>query len=46
VWRYRSSITTRTLDTHIAELRRKLEDDPAAPPHILTVRKTSYRLQR
>jgi DNA-binding response OmpR family regulator len=46
VWRYPSSVTTRTLDTHIAELRRKLEEDPAAPRHILTVRKTGYRLQR
>ena len=45
VWRYPSSVSTRTLDTHIAELRRKLEDDPAAPRHILTVRKTGYRLQ-
>jgi DNA-binding response OmpR family regulator len=45
VWRYPSSISTRTLDTHIAELRRKLEHDPAAPRHILTVRKTGYRLQ-
>jgi DNA-binding response OmpR family regulator len=45
VWHYPSSLNTRTLDTHIAELRRKLEDDPAAPRHILTVRKTGYRLQ-
>jgi DNA-binding response OmpR family regulator len=36
---------SRTVDTHIGELRRKLEDDPAQPRHIVTVRKTGYRLQ-
>jgi DNA-binding response OmpR family regulator len=45
VWGYRSSAVTRTLDTHIAELRRKLEREPAAPRHILTVRKIGYRIQ-
>src|SRR5262245_51824392 len=33
-----------TVDTHIAELRRKLEADPANPLHIVTVRKVGYRL--
>jgi two-component system response regulator RegX3 len=37
-------VLSRTLDTHIGELRRKLEPDPAVPRHILTVRKTGYRL--
>ncbi len=44
VWRVPASLETRTLDTHIAELRRKLEPDPGNPRHILTVRKTGYRL--
>jgi DNA-binding response OmpR family regulator len=44
VWGYPSSIWTRTVDTHIGELRRKLEENPAAPRHILTVRKVGYRL--
>jgi len=44
VWGYHESVNSRTLDTHIAELRRKLEDDPANPRWILTVRKTGYRL--
>ena len=46
VWRYDASVTSRTVDTHVLELRRKLEDDPASPRHLLTVRKTGYRLQR
>ena len=45
VWGYSSAVISRTIDTHIAELRRKLEDDPAAPRHILTVRKSGYRLE-
>lgn len=45
VWGYASAVTTRTVDTHIAELRRKLEDDPAEPRHILTVWKVGYRLE-
>ena len=46
VWDYSSAVVTRTVDTHIGELRRKVEDDPATPRHILTVRKAGYRLQR
>jgi len=46
VWEYANpQIETRTVDVHIAELRRKLEADPANPRHILTVRKKGYRLQ-
>ena len=44
VWGHRARVATRTVDTHIGELRRKLEDDPARPAHILTVRKHGYRL--
>jgi DNA-binding response OmpR family regulator len=44
VWGYHESVLSRTLDTHVGELRRKLEADPAVPRHILTVRKTGYRL--
>ena len=46
VWGYPSAVVTRTVDTHVAELRRKLEHDPARPQHILTVRKMGYRLRR
>jgi len=44
VWGYHESVFSRTLDTHIGELRRKLEDDPSQPRYILTVRKAGYRI--
>jgi Response regulators consisting of a CheY-like receiver domain and a winged-helix DNA-binding domain len=45
VWGYGADVVSRTVDTHVGELRRKLEEDPAEPRHILTVRKSGYRLQ-
>lgn len=45
VWGHRGAVMSRTVDTHVAELRRKLEADPAVPQHIATVRKRGYRLQ-
>lgn len=46
VWHYENvDVMTRTVDIHVAELRRKLEEDPSKPQHILTVRKVGYRLQ-
>jgi DNA-binding response OmpR family regulator len=46
VWRYgNADVMTRTVDIHIAELRRKLEADASKPDHILTVRKVGYRLK-
>ena len=44
VWGYHESVLSRTLDTHVGELRRKLEPDPGTPRYILTVRKSGYRL--
>jgi two-component system, OmpR family, alkaline phosphatase synthesis response regulator PhoP len=44
VWGHSSAVLTRTVDTHIGELRRKLESDPSRPRHILTVRKAGYRI--
>jgi DNA-binding response OmpR family regulator len=46
VWGYPSTVLTRTIDTHVGELRRKLERDPTTPEHILTVRSVGYRLAR
>jgi two-component system, OmpR family, alkaline phosphatase synthesis response regulator PhoP len=43
VWGYADSVVTRTIDTHVAELRRKLEDIVAERRYIITVRKVGYR---
>ena len=43
VWGYGAFVLSRTVDSHVAELRRKLEQDPAHPRHILTVWKSGYR---
>jgi two-component system response regulator RegX3 len=46
VWGYArsSDIETRTVDIHIAKLRRKIESDPARPRYLVTVRGAGYRL--
>jgi two-component system response regulator RegX3 len=46
VWGYnrQMDIETRTVDIHIAKLRRKLEANPAEPRYLLTVRGAGYRL--
>ena len=36
---------TKTLDVHIKRLRAKIEDDPANPVHIVTVRGLGYKLE-
>lgn len=48
VWGYANALAleTRTVDIHIAKLRRKIERDPAAPQILLTVRGAGYRLLR
>ena len=46
VWGYGAFVMTRTVDSHVAELRRKLEAHPAEPRHIVTVRKIGYRFAR
>ena len=43
VWGYDSTPTTRTVDMHVAWLRRKLEPNPAEPQFILTVRGLGYK---
>lgn len=47
VWGYARDcgLETRTVDIHIAKLRRKIEPDPAEPRHLLTVRGAGYRLR-
>lgn len=46
VWGYASNIEleTRTIDIHIAKLRRKLETEPSRPQFLLTIRGAGYRL--
>ena len=46
VWGYANhmEIETRTVDIHIAKLRRKIETDPASPETIVTIRGAGYRL--
>ena len=45
MWGYGAFVLSRTVDSHIAELRRKLEVDPAHPRHIVTVWKVGYRFE-
>ncbi len=46
VWGYARTldIETRTVDIHVAKLRRKIEADPKQPATLLTVRGAGYRL--
>ncbi len=46
VWGYAKNldIETRTVDIHIAKIRRKIETDPKAPRNLVTVRGAGYRL--
>jgi DNA-binding response OmpR family regulator len=43
VWGLRADTNTRVVDSFIVRLRRYLEDDPARPQHILSVRGHGYR---
>src|SRR5262245_8945063 len=44
VWGHRAEIESRTVDTHISDIRREIEDDPNNPRYLVTVWKTGYRL--
>ncbi|MDX1404785.1 MAG: response regulator transcription factor [Woeseiaceae bacterium] len=46
IWGYAKhlEIETRTVDIHIAKLRRKIEPQPKTPRHLVTVRGAGYRL--
>lgn len=43
VWGLHEDTDTRAIDNFIVRLRRYLEDDPASPRHLLTVRGVGYR---
>ena len=46
VWGYArdADIETRTVDIHVAKLRRKIEPEPSEPRFLVTVRGAGYRL--
>jgi DNA-binding response OmpR family regulator len=44
VWNYKRFPTTRTVDSHVASLRSKIEKDPSDPRHLLTVHGVGYKL--
>lgn len=46
VWGYEYAGDSRTVDVHIRWLREKVEEEPANPRHIKTVRGIGYRLEQ
>lgn len=45
VWKYSYPEGSRTVDVHMRWLRQKIEDDPARPKILLTVRGVGYKLE-
>jgi len=45
IWGYDYYGSTRTVDMHISRLREKIEDDPASPSYIVTVRGVGYKFK-
>jgi DNA-binding response OmpR family regulator len=43
VWGFESFPNTRTVDAHVVRLRQKLEPNPTAPRHVLTIHGLGYR---
>jgi DNA-binding response OmpR family regulator len=43
VWGYSAYGQTRTVDVHVGRVREHIEEDPARPSHIVTVRGVGYR---
>ena len=43
VWDYDEPPLTRTVDVHVAKLRKKIEDHPSDPDHIITVHRVGYK---
>ena len=37
------SVSFRTVDSHIANIRKKIEDDPSNPKHIISIRGVGYK---
>jgi DNA-binding response OmpR family regulator len=45
VWGYEYLGDTRLVDVHMSRLRRKVEEDPSSPRHVVTVRGLGYKLE-
>ena len=43
IWGLEAYPTNRTVDNYVVRLRQKLEDDPKAPEHIVTVHRIGYK---
>ena len=43
VWGHDYLLSNRTIDTHVTHLRKKIEENPSKPKHILTVHRVGYR---
>lgn len=43
VWGYETFPTTRTVDNYILSLRKKIENDPSKPKHLLTIHTAGYK---
>ena len=43
IWDYNPNVTTRTVDTHILNVRKKLRDDASNPMFIETMHGVGYR---
>jgi len=46
IWGYTPEAESRTVEVHVAALRQKLEDDPKAPVHLITIRGLGYKFVR
>jgi DNA-binding response OmpR family regulator len=46
IWGYEEFPTTRTIDTFVHDLRKKLEDNPSKPKHLLTVPWAGYKFKK
>ncbi len=44
-WGDGTYVTDRAVDTHVANLRQKIEEDPAVPRHIVSVHGVGYRFE-
>lgn len=46
VWGHEFLLSSRTIDTHVTYLRKKIEENPSDPRHIITVHRVGYKFVR